>query len=138
MNFKQLKLMRSAARVRRMHVITTIHHQTVGEHTFGLLAILFCVEATPSMALIRACLYHDAAEAMTGDVPAPTKWAHSILREGIDAAEKSIMRDHDMHIPLTEREKKLMLYCDLMELAMYASEEVDTGNTTMASVLRNC
>ena len=137
MNFKQLKLMRSAARVQRLHVLTTIHRQTVGEHTFGLLGILFLVEAAPTMSLVRACLYHDAAEAQTGDVPAPTKWKYNVLSEGMEIAEKDIRRTHDIEIPLTEREQKLLKYCDLMELAIYASEEVDVGNSAMVHVLRN-
>jgi hypothetical protein len=75
---------------------------------------------------------------MTGDVPAPTKARFAALKDAMDAAEEAILQEHDMKIPLTEREKKVLAFCDLVDLALYASEEVDMGNTAMASVLRNC
>ncbi len=139
MNLQRLMLMRSAARVQRMHVVSTHHRQTVGEHTFGVLAILFeIVDTHPSEELIKAVLYHDAPEAMTGDVPAPTKGRHPDLKAALVKAEAMIEATHDIAIELTRYEKDVLACCDLMELAMYAIEEVDMGNKTMASVMRNC
>lgn len=138
MNLDQLKLLRSAARVSRMHIFTTHHQQSVGEHTFGVLSLLFFVIPEPTMAMVRGCLYHDAAEAMTGDVPAPTKWRYPALGEALAAAEQDIERSHGIEVSMTEHEKRVLAYCDLMELALYASEEVDIGNHGAASVLRNC
>lgn len=140
MNFKRLKLMRSAARVQRMHTMPCTYRQSVGEHTFGLLAIMddiFGLEDRSSR-LIVAALYHDVAEAITGDTPAPVKWAHPLLEIELKAAEARI--DKEFGIPdfsLSAFEIRILKYCDLMELAMFALEEVDTGNKVMAVVAWN-
>lgn len=140
MNFKRLKLMRAAARVKRLHVMSPMYAQSVGEHTFGLLAILFTIaegSVAISRSLIEGCLYHDAPEAITGDVPAPVKWHHGTLADALNAAEYRIEQEFSLSINLVEIERKLLSYCDLMELAMFSCEEADSGNIQMAVVLRN-
>jgi 5'-deoxynucleotidase len=138
--YHRLRLMRTAARVRRVHTMPTIHPQTVGEHTFGVMAILYeiCHEGVPP-ALMVAALQHDAPEAITGDVPSPAKWRHPTLEDALRVAEAKISIEFDLqpHELLSAVEHRLLKFADLMELAIFAIEEVDTGNSAMATVARN-
>jgi 5'-deoxynucleotidase YfbR-like HD superfamily hydrolase len=147
-NWNRLKLMRTAARVRRCHTMTTIHSQSVGEHTFGLMALLIelCEPSdnhkgilNPRLSkLLVAALYHDAPEAITGDMPAPVKSGYPQLKDAMASAEKGIAIEFDLYVELTVFEKSILRYCDLMECALYAMEEIETGNIAMAKVFRNC
>lgn len=135
MNFKRLKLLRAAARVRRMHVMPPLHHQTVGEHTFGVLSILVTITANVTPQLWRAALFHDATEARLGDVPAPAKWDNVPLRHGYQLADRALMEEFELEEKnLTDLEHRLLHFADLMELAMFALEECQDGNVKMAGV----
>lgn len=158
MNWERLRLMRTAARVQRMHTMTCIRPQSVGEHTFGILALIievcdasFMQSATDLMGIstqeqiaersvlkiMTAAIYHDAPEAITGDIPSPVKWRHKAIETGLKDAEREIAKEFSIGIQLTDLEKSILKFCDLMELAMYALEEVDTGNKALAVVHRN-
>lgn len=137
----RLRLMRIAARIPRVHTRPPIHKQTVGEHTFGVLAIIhevLGVDASPN--LLRAALYHDAPEAITGDVPAPAKWDSTELSGALSDLEDQIVSKYSLptsRLDLSEFEERVLRYADLMELALFAIEEVNTGNRGMRKVGSN-
>jgi hypothetical protein len=137
-NFAAIKLLRGAASVVRVHTRRTIHRQTVGEHTFGALGLLLHIEENPSLDVIRALLYHDVPEFISGDVPSPTKKQYPELRRILEDIEQKVLRGHGLDTDLSPRDQRLLDYCDIMELAMFASEEIDMGNQLMAVVLRRC
>lgn len=136
MNFKRLKILRVAARVIRCHTTPTIHRQSVGEHTFGALNILYTISHAPSPQLVRALLWHDVPEAITGDIPAPAKRYSSKFQEALGEAETAIIKEYDLHGELTETERQTLFYCDLMELAMFSAEEADFGNAAAPVLMR--
>lgn len=136
MNFKRLKILRVAARVIRCHTTPTIHSQSVGEHTFGALNILYTIHHAPSPQLVRALLWHDVAEAISGDVPAPAKKYVPLLRDALDELEEKVAKEYDLHGELTPMEDQLLFYCDLMELAIFAAEEADLGNAAAPVLMR--
>lgn len=136
MNFKRLKILRVAARVIRCHTTPTIHRQSVGEHTFGALNILYTIHACPSYQLIRALLWHDVPEAISGDVPAPAKKYTPLLRAALDELEVRVTKEYELAGELTPLEQQLLFYCDLMELAMFAAEEADFGNAAAPVLMR--
>jgi len=137
MNLQRLKLMRAAARVERFHVTPTLHCQTVGEHSFGVMTILFEVAEKPSFELIIAALVHDAPEVLTGDIPAPTMWEHPVLKEAMGHVEHMTMLKFNLdHIAakLTDKERNLLRFADSMECVLFAIEEATDGNRKMATV----
>lgn len=138
MNFKRLKLMRAAARVKRVHTTFVHHQQTVGEHTFGVLCLLHDIISprNPSPQLIKAALYHDAPEAINGDVPGPVK---SQLREHLDKIDANVAAwfELDFGGELDPWEEEVLTYCDKMEFVIYALEEVDSGNSLLMPRVRN-
>lgn len=141
MNFNRLRLMRSAARVGRMHTVPTLRPQSVGEHTFGVIAILFEVGGIlVTSDLIRQALEHDAPEAITGDVPAPAKWKYPELEKALIGGEEHIKASFDLGLGrtcLNSRQLDLIKFADLLELAIYSLEEFDMGNKHMSVMAYN-
>jgi len=137
-NLTRLKLMRAAARVGRMHTVPTLRPQSTGEHTFGVIAILFEVGGdlvTPSV--VQAALVHDAPEAITGDVPAPAKWMYKEVENALRGAETDIDNRYQLAVTLTPKEIELIKFADLLELVIYSLEELDMGNKQMAVMAWN-
>lgn len=125
---RTLELMRDTARTRRCHTQRVIHSQSVGEHTFGALAILDVIAPDCRKEVWRALLYHDAPEAITGDVPAPAKWENADLERALRRIEQNILVEHGLMTELTEEETGLLKFADIMELILYGLEEMAMGN----------
>jgi 5'-deoxynucleotidase YfbR-like HD superfamily hydrolase len=135
--FRRLLLMRGAARVARMHTIPTYRTQTVGEHTFSLLAILDYVmqDHTVTLDLLRAALYHDVSEYITGDVPSTAKWANSGLEDSLKFVEHRIEKQYELpKINSTSVEGRILKFCDLMELGIFCLEEHWMGDYRMKDI----
>lgn len=131
MSLKRLKLMRAAARVKRCHVMHSNHQQTVGEHTFGVIALIREVIAprVPSSNLLLKALDHDATEAVRGDPPGPVLWWRDDIRKGYADMDKGIEDEYGLtKAELTEWEAQVLVFCDKFEFVLYALEEVDSGN----------
>lgn len=133
---KRFELMRNAARTRRCHTQMVIHDQSVGEHTFGAIAILDYIVPDCRKELWRAMLYHDAPEAITGDVPAPAKWEHPYLEDALRRVEQRIKDDHWISTNLFEDEAKALKFADIMELVWYGIEELRMGNRGVAGMVQ--
>lgn len=136
--FERLRLLRKTARVARMHVMPTRRTQTVGEHTFGVLAVLDYIEPDAPKRVWRAALHHDAVEPLTGDVPATAKWRYPEVEEGLRLAEDKISVEFDLEGCGTEHWTKILKYCDIMELAIFSVEESDCGDKSMVEVAKRC
>lgn len=141
MNLARLKLMRSAARVARTHTVPSLRQQSVGEHTFGVLAILFEIAQRDKefdVDLILKTLRHDVPETITGDVPAPAKWLYPELEIGLRIAETDIGNSFQLHTrALTPRQVQMIKFSDLLDLVIYSIEEFDMGNRHMAVMAFN-
>tara|TARA_R110000868_G_scaffold114309_4_gene306302 strand:- start:485 stop:925 length:441 start_codon:yes stop_codon:yes gene_type:complete len=112
-------------------------YETVGEHTANVLAIVFalCGDEAPSPALISATLLHDTAEQWTGDVPATAKWEMPVLKENLDALEEKMMSQNWLKTPHISDEEKLVLkWADMLDLCYTCLAELDMGNRTISEV----
>jgi 5'-deoxynucleotidase YfbR-like HD superfamily hydrolase len=138
LDFERLRYMRRVARVARVHTHPTIRTQTVGEHTFNVLALIDFVNPEASIDLWRAALWHDAPEGITGDVPSTAKWRFPILEDGLKEAESAVKAQYGMIATLTMEQAKILKFCDLMELAIFAIEEVDHGDITLRPIAVRC
>jgi 5'-deoxynucleotidase YfbR-like HD superfamily hydrolase len=81
-------------------------------------------------------MLHDAAEHVTGDIPAPIKWAYPHLDDALDTVEQDFFETHGIDQYLTESETKLLKWADMMELVMFAKSEVHMGNLHMFPIFR--
>ncbi len=124
---------RAGGAVRRYHTRTTIGHQTVAEHSWGVAAILLHI-CEPSAELLRAALYHDVAEYDTGDVPAQAKRSSLTLAASLSELERDIEASLQIAPACTLEELKLLQIADLLELLWYCLEQRKLGNTTIDDI----
>jgi 5'-deoxynucleotidase YfbR-like HD superfamily hydrolase len=103
------------------------------------MAIVFTIWPMPSVELLKAVIDHDAPESITGDMPAPVKWRHKRLAKELEATELAICHEFKLttEFDIDDFEKKILHYCDIMEFALFASEEIDMGNRVMLTQYQN-
>jgi len=125
----RLKDLRDGGGVKRWHTVQNINDQTVAAHSWGVAVI--CCELWPNAgtSLIRAALYHDIPEALTGDVPATAKWNYPELAKALDEVEAGIEKELGLIVFLTEENKLKLKIADIMELLWFALEEMRLGNS---------
>ncbi len=124
---------RAGGAVRRYHTRTTIGHQSVAEHSWGVAAIILEICENPSRRLIEAAIYHDVAEYDTGDVPAQVKRVAAI-RGPMLAFEADVEHDLGIDVELTEDEGAILKFADTMELLFYVLDQRRLGNTTLDDI----
>lgn len=134
---KRYSTLRGAARVRRFHTRAVIHQQTVGEHSFGVACLVLEIEPGASANLLRAALYHDAAEYILGDMPATAKWDYKALAETYGMYSRDIEEDLSLRVELTPYEQALLKFADMADLVAYAFEEWDMGNHGAIEFIKN-
>jgi 5'-deoxynucleotidase YfbR-like HD superfamily hydrolase len=133
---KNLHLLYESGAVKRFHTKRVIQETTVAHHTWGVMLILFDI-CEPSVNLLAAALYHDSAEIITGDVPAPAKWHHAGLDAELLAVERQFETDNEINYLLTEHEQNLLKWADSLELILYADSEFRMGNQAMGKTINS-
>jgi 5'-deoxynucleotidase len=127
--------LRNAGYVRRYHTVQTIGHQTVAEHSFNVAMILLDLTNGKAHAdLLKAALYHDLPEVFTGDIPATAKWASPTLVNSLKLLEDVFDEHHDLRVNLSEDDKRLLKFADMVELVMYSLDQLRLGNRNMLDI----
>lgn len=119
----------STGRVKRFHT-TDLPAQTIGHHSWGVALICEAVYPKPhlpSVNLLMAALTHDCAESHTGDVPSPAFKAHPELAQVVHAIERQFNRENDIDYELTDRERHILRWADMLECVLYAEHCVHLG-----------
>jgi len=139
MNHKLLELAHAGFAVRRFHTVpVVVTTETVGHHTASVLAIIFAMyNESPPMALVRAALYHDIAEAITGDIPATAKWDFPALSGNLYAAEAEIAEAAGADFDLPLELAPVLKFADMMSLMYKAKMEVLSGNQGFIPIYEN-
>lgn len=134
----RVRMVERSARVRRYHTEPVVHQQTVGEHTYGVMWLVYLLsDGDVSRNLLLAAMMHDAPEHETGDIPAPVKRTGGI-KAMFDTLEDRAMRDLQLAFPeLTEAEAATLKMADCLEGMLFCSWELKRGNTLMALSFRN-
>ena len=133
-------LLRDAGVVKRSHTCRTLMDRNVAEHSHGvamLVLTLYSWESgrTPPGNLLAAALVHDLSEISTGDVPAPVKRGNPELKYWLNKISTQWENSLGLRFDLTIEEENLLLWCDRMDFALYALEEVTMGNRFFAEYL---
>jgi 5'-deoxynucleotidase YfbR-like HD superfamily hydrolase len=135
---KTLLAIRKGGNVNRFHTIVTHREHLVSSHSWGVTAIVdYLTSQAGSASLLRAALYHDVAEYVTGDVAADTKIAYPVLKETLDNITATVELDLGIRIPLGDFERSILRYADLADLGLNCLEELSLGNRNMISILAN-
>lgn len=131
---------REAAHVKRYHTIPTIGQQTVAEHSYHVAMLCIDIQARNnercSAELMRAALFHDLPEHKTGDIPATAKWGSPGLKSLLDSLENDVITDYGIEVDISEVEKIVLKYADILELVMYCIDQMNLGNRN-AKVVAN-
>ena len=65
--------------------------------------------------LDRACLHHDDAERIVGDIPGPAKRRFPALRAAYERAELEVLTDMGLNWSLTLQEALILRVCDVLD-----------------------
>ena len=136
-NFNTLTVTR-LGHVSRWNIVNTSRQQSVAEHSaiVALLAMRLCEKLKLGTDIKRQCseyaLVHDMPEALTGDIPSPTK--DEI--DGLDELEHDLIGDGSGYTtrPIV---MSIVSVCDLMEAYLFLAENgVGVHARTVADELR--
>ena len=104
---------------RRFHTQGLEFHQNVAEHTWRMLVILHYLWPTLDVHIMRVALFHDVAEGVVGDLPAPIKRVPGV-RAAMAQMEEDLM-DH-LGLPgehnLAQEDLAKLKCADYLELAL--------------------
>lgn len=124
MTSKDLILLRQAFRIQRFHTVPLIRSQTVGEHTAGVIALACYLNGGYSEDLMRAALFHDIGEILTGDVPHNVKKDNPDLRRELRRIEAMVLPPGD----LNSEQRRALNVADMLECIWKCTEEIQMGN----------
>lgn len=129
----------NTGRVRRFHT-TDLPAQTIGHHSWGVALIVARIYPAPHLVpshLFMAALTHDCAEAYTGDLPAPVLREHPELKLVMDGIERTYNKSMGIDYELTEREKHILRWADVLECFLYAEHCLGMGVMGAAIIMDN-
>lgn len=121
--------------VKRYHTVDMITEQTVAAHSWGVALIICEVVKKPSTELLKAALYHDIAEAVTGDIPATSKWRFGDIDTAVKRAEQQVEKNLGLKFKLTVKDKRILKFADMMELIIHAWREYRLGNSRATGLI---
>jgi group I intron endonuclease len=121
-----------------------VHTQTVASHSYyvaySMMRLLEIVDLPIEIKykLLCYCLIHDISEIHTGDLPHDVKAANPELKEMVEKFEKDFYIQSGMYDIINsinddyqKIKYNLFKLCDLMDVFMYAKEELFLGNNTL-------
>jgi 5'-deoxynucleotidase YfbR-like HD superfamily hydrolase len=135
---------RRAGRVRRYNTWPHIQEQTVAEHSWQLLRIIYTVYPEASPNLLHFCMFHDIAEVVAGDLPYPVKKNNPELKAEHQKVEQQTYEDIQywwgiqppkIEDPMEELIFKAVHYLEMME---WAIDESRMGNSEASLVFERC
>ena len=132
-----IKAIRDGLSVKRFHVVRHVAvPETVGHHTCNMINLIFILyQGSPPLPLVHRALMHDVPEAVTGDIPAHTKWHIPLFAEILKNIEEVVVRDLGIpHPHLAPLEEAVLRFVDILELCLKSIEEVDAGNEVFKEI----
>lgn len=125
----------SSGDVVRYHSVPHAPRQTVAEHSWRMLTLLFRLyPGRPTSGLMWAIQFHDAAEIETGDIPSPTK--KLLNTDALQKMENAFMlrRGYPTSRALTPMEARWLKALDCLEGYLFCKEH---GLTTVRDRYRS-
>lgn len=140
--------------VNRLGLMQTSRPYSIAEHGFqtAMLFLEVCREERllVSAEELEAVMLHDIVETVTGDLPYPVKNHSPEVRDKWEQIEQTFVAeripeligytDTGLRAQLDEDKHRIFKACDLLELMIFCTEEMERGNRTreMMEVWRTC
>lgn len=118
--------------VERFHQQPRVTKQTIAQHSWRMSMLIQYFNPDCRKELILAALTHDCSEYVTGDSPATIKWHSPILKAELDSIEEKVEKDWGIQFGLTEPEKRLLKFCDVLEGMIYTTDRYESGERRAA------
>lgn len=112
-----------SGRTVRYHSNPEMNHlgQSVADHTWGMIAMLFYLHPNPSPELIGYITFHDSEERWIGDVPFPFKRLAPDLVKQHEAAGRIICHQKGIpHFTISKEDHKWVKLLDRLEAYQFA------------------
>ena len=125
-----LKKVLDSGSVIRYHATLIDKKQDTAQHQFGVTLILTAIYPKCSKELMLYALTHDAAEIITGDIPAPVKRANPSIKKAFDALEKQ-HREGALQLsssPFSDKDRLAIKWADVLEGIYFTSRRVLSGD----------
>lgn len=131
---------RLAGEVLRYHTWPHIRQQSVGEHTWQVLRILFKIAPQYiTTEYVEFIVLHDVAEIGVGDPPFPVKRNNPQLKHIMDELEDKHLAAMGEKLPVISPQLKCIFkYAELIEMWEWGLEEVMRGNKMAQMVADRC
>ena len=110
--------------------------QSVAEHSWRIIAIIFAVNSKPSAELVLGAAFHDVSERVTGDIPANVKRANPEIARVINEVSTAEEQRLGIRFGLTDDEERLLGWADRYEGALHCWDEYEMGNRKIVPTLR--
>ena len=128
-----------AGDVRRCHALRALTESTVASHSWGVTALVVALFPDDvSVNLLKAALFHDIGEHVTGDIPTTMKWRlPPTANDAIDRLEREArvaIIGADPMIHLSYRDKLILKLCDMVEFGKFVEKEIKMGNSELIKV----
>jgi 5'-deoxynucleotidase YfbR-like HD superfamily hydrolase len=124
----QARALREAGHTKRCHTVPTVGEYSVATHCYHAVSLLFVLHGNPSQELVKALLWHDAAERWLGDLPSPAKANFPEMAQYYEAAERAVMAERIGTFALTTDEGRWLKAIDVLELHMWVLDQIAMGN----------
>lgn len=134
----RLSAMYNSIQVRRSHAMQVLKDQNLGEHVCGTLYIAqeLCAEnkipIPQTLFIFTTLMYHDGAEAVGGDMPAPAKRLFPEFSAGFERLELAF--DMGLHLPtlhipkLSPIQESIVKASDTLDYMFFLLREKRFGN----------
>ena len=134
-DFRQaLRFALAGAQTTRYHTMPVLIQETVGHHSHGVAVLATLLYPDASRDLLVAALYHDLAEHVTGDMPAPVKRELG-LRKALAEYEDQLCQDAGLVTPkLSPEDERRLKFCDSAHGGLYCMQEINRGNRKMKTI----
>lgn len=117
--------MLSTGQTVRYHTNPTMirYLQTVADHAWGVVTILYLMHPDPSPALIKAAHFHDSGEKWAGDLAAPFKKNFPVFaRQHAEIEHELAVSNGIPKVDLTVEEELWLNFADKLESHIYMAE----------------
>ena len=135
--FENICMVRRFGGTRRFHAERFVGPpETVFHHSASVALILMMTEPERCTAnLLKAAICHDLEEGLTGDIPAPAKWASGNVFEELEHRIREFYKIP--HPELTEEELQLLKAADFLDCSLTCLDQRMMGNRFIDNVFEN-